>query len=333
MGFLKSGALVILSIILFLSVSVGAIFWTVSASLEYDVISGEVAPVVEQMIGSQMDLSKMEMARPYFEDYCLPHSEFIMSTAVGNISIPCGTVTSGISSTIEFIKGENEFFKVKENELILAGLLTSGHDLMVQYCEENEEFKYKDNFTNMDFNFSCSIVDSDKSLFSVVIDSLVDEAYYADYNCDFWNCLEETGSPFFLVSEKARDYWSAKFNYMLAVSLLVFVLMFLFSEKKSTPFFIFGGVLIISSLPLLRIESVLLMIINPVIKTYSFLNSFEPAMLLSVVKIFFIESGSVFVKHLLIGIFLIICGFGVVFYEPLSSFVKSFVGEKIKSKK
>ena len=52
------------------------------------------------------------------------------------------------------------------------------------------------------------------------INSLMDEAYYQEYDCTFWDCMGKGKSPFFFISKQAKDYWHGKFYFAL-ITLIV----------------------------------------------------------------------------------------------------------------
>ena len=77
------------------------------------------------------------------------------------------------------------------------------------------------------------------------------------YNCDFWDCLVKDEAPFFLVSKKAHDYWLEKFYFALVASLILLAITFFLVENKLNWPIYAGSILILSTIPLLKIESLL----------------------------------------------------------------------------
>src|SRR3989344_3299524 len=57
------------------------------------------------------------------------------------------------------------------------------------------------------------------------------DSYYKEYDCDFWDCFAKEQTPFFLVSQKARDYWKERFYYSLLASLVLLALIFFLAQN------------------------------------------------------------------------------------------------------
>jgi hypothetical protein len=60
-------------------------------------------------------------------------------------------------------------------------------------------------------------------------------------------------SPFFLVSQHAKDYWNGKFYLSLVVALVLIAVMFFLVERKANLAIIAGGVLVVASFPFLKV--------------------------------------------------------------------------------
>ena len=99
--------------------------------------------------------------------------------------------------------------------------------------------------------------------------------------------------PFFLVSQKARDYWKNKFYISLIASLILIALIFLFiEEKRNTPIAV-GTLLALSAFSMLKLEDL----------AYSLAGGFS-----ELIKIYLSNTQKVFVLSLALGIVLVLTG-------------------------
>lgn len=121
---------------------------------------------------------------------------------------------------------------------------------------------YSFEFQGYNLSLPCSQIMQGKnisatSLINESVKSFVKEIYYKDYNCGFWNCFGKNGFPFFLVSQQAKDYWTSKFYLSLIISLVLTALMFFVLEKKLNLPIVTGAILILASIPLIKLGSIL----------------------------------------------------------------------------
>jgi len=171
---------------------------------------------------------------------------------------------------------------------------------MQVFCLSNPEYVFNaegSNANGFDFNFvlPCEVISQgSQGVLTYFKTSFIENIYYQDYDCDFWDCFEKTKSPFFLISEKARNYWNGKFYFALLVSLILVALIFLLAEKKSNTFIIAGGVLILAGLPFVKLDWAL-----------SFIQDKN---VLGLLLIFFDKAYIVFLLSLIIGILLVTIG-------------------------
>lgn len=164
------------------------------------------------------------------------------------------------------------------------------------YCIINKEYKL--DYENYNFTFPCEIIEQGTdSIISYGAENFVDQIYYTEYNCEFWQCVKDSiansSIPFVLFSEKAREYWNQKFILLAALSFVIFALIFLISKKRSTTFIVTGILLIISALPFRKLDWAL-KFIN---KRFS-----------SIFSVFFTKAHLVFIIILIIGLALIVAG-------------------------
>jgi len=132
------------------------------------------------------------------------------------------------------------------------------------------------------------------------IGRFVEQIYFQNYDCEFWTCFREGEIPFFLVSAKAQTYWYDKFNYVLMFVGLLSILGFLLSEKKSNFFLLISALIIIASLPFMKIGL--------------FIGLFgdKAEGLLSV---FFSKGYDVFIRGVILGVVLLLVGIILKFFR------------------
>ena len=182
------------------------------------------------------------------------------------------------------------------DEVNLEEIIEENYPMVELYCQNNSEFVFREDSSGYTFTISCDIIaQGPEAIVDYGINSLVEQVYYEDYDCEFWDCIGKTASPLFLVSEKARNYWNSKFYLALMVSVALIVLIFFLVEKKSNLFVIVGSLLIISALPFMKLDWVLSFIPN---------ESF-----LELLAVFFTKAYTEFLITLISGI--VILGVGI----------------------
>jgi hypothetical protein len=165
-----------------------------------------------------------------------------------------------------------------------------------EHCQNNTE--YIINLQNYGYNVpvSCDIVVlGQDEVKGFVIDKIIEKEYYKKYTCSFLNCPSEEKDPFVYLSFHAKDYWTKWLYYSVIASLILLVLMFLVAENRKSLFIDVGGLLIVSSLPLL--------FLNWLVNNFAF------------VDILFSKSKTVFMIVLITGITLIVFGIGLKFWK------------------
>jgi len=128
------------------------------------------------------------------------------------------------------------------------------------YCRNLNNKYYVSHYQGYSVNISCATVNIEidpREIFNKTYEDFIYDIYYKEYDCDFWNCFSRTGLPFFLVSEKARDYWMEKFYFALLASLILMALIALFVEQKVNALLIVGILLAFSAFPLLKLADIL----------------------------------------------------------------------------
>ena len=252
MGLIRSGAVIFISTLLFLSVFIGNLFLTLSWSLEYD----NVQPIVADFANNVIENHGIEEA------------------------------------------------------------LNQSYDMMIIYCQDFDPYNFSKD--GIDVDIPCSeIAKGPENVIEYGVSSLVDDFYYKEYNCSFFDCIKKDNQPYVLVSEKARDYFRSKFNITLLISIIVFVLLFLLVESKSAAFIISGVLISFSALPFRKFDWILSFLPKGDVSDF-FLS-------------FFTKSYNVFLIMLIIGISFFIIGIALHFLGwgiKLSEFFRRHTKDK-----
>lgn len=178
------------------------------------------------------------------------------------------------------------------------------NEIIQQHSAEIETFcadypNYSFDFQGYNVTLPCNQINQGKNvtadtLINQSVKSFVHEVYYKNYNCSFWSCFGNNKFPFFLVSQQAQSYWKGKFYTLLLISLALIASMFFVLEKKLNLPIVTGGVLVLASLPLVKLGALLSEFLG-----YPFILLFN---------IFFSQSQRVFWTSIIIGILLVAVG-------------------------
>jgi hypothetical protein len=230
----------------------------------------------------------------------------LMSTIlVFQNSVSYENLDSGLSTYLDSLLKETNFEKSIEENL----------PIMQLYCQNNSEYSFFDKNTNEVFVLDCGIINNGaEEIKNKIMEDLLESIYYEEYDCNFFDCFKKTESGFFLFSKKAYDYWGNLFYKFLFLILISFGIIFFLVEKKSNAFVLSGILLVLSVIPLLFFNKILIKI--PYIKEFIFLFS---------------SSSSVFWKFILIGGLICLVGFLIKFFSvgfKISNFFQKFQKNK-----
>lgn len=240
----------------------------------------------------------------------------IISTIVLFLSLFIGNAFLTLAWSLEYDTVQPEISSLvkdlAEKEFGLSTMIDENLKLMELFCQDNPEFVFSQEEYTLVIPCEVILLGSD-ALLNYGIQSLTEQIYYKTYDCDFWNCIKLTDKPFVLVSEKARDYWNNKFYITFLLSLTLAILLFFLFEEKHSSFIVIGGLLILSSLPFMKISWVL-----------SFVSADS---LMSFLPIFFIRAYNVFLMALLMGLGFVGVGIGLTFFNigfKITNFISKF---------
>lgn len=219
-----------------------------------------------------------------------------------------GNIFLTLSFSLGYDNVHLEFVSVTQDivdEIDLPGVVEEKLASMESHCQNNSEFVFSEGGNT--FVIPCDVISQGSdAIIASGVESIVKDAYYEDYDCGFWDCFEKTGSPSFLVSEKARTYWNTKFYISLLIAVVLVVLMFFLIEKKTSLPFVVGSLLVVSSLPFMKLDSLIGILINPTLAMAGF--SDMPSNLFSIFSVFFSKAHSVFLIMFIIGAAILLGG-------------------------
>lgn len=186
--------------------------------------------------------------------------------------------------------------ELAQDYIDLEEVIEDALPLMEVYCQNKTEYVFsQEGYT---FVIPCEILEQGSGgIVDYGLDYLIESIYYQEYTCEFWDCVRETDTPLVLISEKARDYWKSKFYMFFLISLALFVLIFFVSKHKNVAFIIGGFLIILSSLPFIKLNWIL---------------SFVPENFVPLFESFFTRAYNVFLIMFIIG--LVLLGLGVAFH-------------------
>jgi hypothetical protein len=208
--------------------------------------------------------------------------------------------------------------------LNLTSFISENYEPLQYYCQNNNSYSF--NAENYTFNISCSAVTKGQdAILEEGLKQLINQIYYEDYGCEFFKCFKQQKIPFFLISKLAHNSFFKFFLFSLLASLILGGLAFLLIEKKTSLPILAGSVLIIASLPFMKIGNLL--------------NLFSGKIYIEFLKIFFSQSRTVAIIFLILSGVLIIAGvvlkiFGVgMSVSKFASNIKKKSSEKKKDTK
>ncbi len=231
-----------------------------------------------------------------------------------------------------------QYENVKENIVSLIGNvvdeqldidveLNSLMPVIEEYCETQSQYVF--DYGGSQIVIPCDFITQGPSaIVESGVNSLVEEYYYKEYVCDFWNCFEEDDIPLFLISQKAHDYWKSKFYLVLVASLVLAGLAFLLVEKKTNFLILTGGLATIAAFPLVKIGAVT----SRLSSTMGNLGEYAS----EIVLVFFNQSNNVFIKIIIFGVVLLVVGIVLKIFNfgiTITNFFRKFSKKSFKMSK
>lgn len=219
------------------------------------------------------------------------------------ISLTVTAISWDLSESLQYNNIQNQVVniagKIITQNVNLTDQINKNRILIEEYCKSNSDFIFSQQ--GLTFNVSCK--DMNKSPSEIVnqtIKNFIKDLYYKQYNCNYWDCLNSSNLPTFLISKKSQIYWKNIFTYSLGASLLLITALFFLFEKKSNLSLTVGTLTIFTALPLLGIQKIL---------------SIFPKTISQITSIFFSQSNYVFIRMMLIGGGILLIGIIIKLFE------------------
>jgi len=205
-------------------------------------------------------------------------------------------------------------FSITGEDFNLTEEMEEAREFMDEHCQNESSYVFAGG--GYTFVIPCDILDeveeSPSALIDQGVENIVEQIYYDDYDCKFWNCFGKTELPLFLVSEKAKNYWQEKFYFtLIAFAVMVVLIFFLVEHKQNMPIVV-GSILIASSIPLTQLEKITM--------------GFAGTSALSFLGVFFSKTMGVFWIILVLG--LVILGLGIALRLLDLDFIKKKISKK-----
>mgnify|MGYP001589055837 CR=1 FL=1 len=211
-------------------------------------------------------------------------------------SLQYDNVREGIYPIVKELSGTGEGNLIPKEivgEFNLTKAAEDARDALKEHCKNATDYVFSYKGYTIDIPCEYANVTDPESIINKTFDDVIYDIYYKDYDCGFWDCFSKTEQPFFLVSEKAKDYWMNKFYISLLISAILVLLVFLLVQRKPNAFIITGALLVLSVLPLLKLGDLI----------YALAGNFA-----SLINLFLSSTKTVFWFSLILGIILIATG-------------------------
>tara|TARA_Y100000296_G_scaffold86165_1_gene124947 strand:+ start:1964 stop:2767 length:804 start_codon:yes stop_codon:yes gene_type:complete len=244
----------------------------------------------------------------------------LVSFLAGNVFLTLALSITPENIQEQVVSNFDEISELAGENINLTKELEENFYIIEEYCVNNSDYVFSEQGYTIDI--SCDVVEQGPdAVMEEGINDIVDEFYYEDYSCDsFWKCFLNSENPLFLFSEQTKDYLKSKFYFSLFISLFLIAIMFFLVEQKTNLFLATGSLLIISSLPFIKVNT-LLSFFN-----YSFLQ-FLPVLFSKAYFIFTIT----FITGIIIlslGIALKFFNIGIFITEKLDNFASRYKNSK-----
>ncbi len=212
------------------------------------------------------------------------------------ITLFTGNIFATVSGSLEYNQLKLSLTNVSKEVVSnynLLNQLEQAKPYIQMYCLTNDKIQFNESGFSLEIPCSVALSGTD-TIIEYEVTNLVDQLYYKQYDCEFWQCVKEQSPPLVLISEKSYEYWRAFFYWSIILSVIFFLLIFLVAKNKATPFILSGILMIITALPFKNLNWVFSLI--PIGEIAKFLS------------IFFMKAHSVFVVMLILGILFLVFG-------------------------
>jgi hypothetical protein len=219
------------------------------------------------------------------------------------LSIFLGNIFLTVSWSLEYQNIQPQLTELTTKtieDLGVTRIITKNYEIMQLFCPNQEIFTLVEEGINLEI--PCTIItQGPQQTIEYSIQESIKQIYYKDYPCEFWECVKSTDTLIVLISETAKEYWHEKFYLTIIVSIILFVLLFIFIESKKSALTITGALIIVASIPFRKINWIL-----SLLPEGNFTDLFA---------IFFTRAYNVFLTTIIIGITIFLIGLAFEFFK------------------
>ena len=190
------------------------------------------------------------------------------------ITLFTGNIFATVSGSLEYNQLKLSLTNVSKEVVSnynLLNQLEQAKPYIQMYCLTNDKIQFNESGFSLEIPCSVALSGTD-TIIEYEVTNLVDQLYYKQYDCEFWQCVKEQSPPLVLISEKSYEYWRAFFYWSIILSVIFFLLIFLVAKNKATPFILSGILMIITALPFKNLNWVFSLI--PIGEIAKFLSIF-----------------------------------------------------------
>jgi|WetSurMetagenome_2_1015567.scaffolds.fasta_scaffold81869_3 hypothetical protein len=209
------------------------------------------------------------------------------------VSIFCITISSSLTYNNVQNQSLSLVHDVLQDKFNITSIISENYAFYEYYCKDYESYTFA--LENYTFNISCSVaLNGKQAVIDEGINQFIHQVYYNDYGCHFSQCFKQQKIPLFLISKLSHDFFLKFFLLSVLILLVLLALGFLLIEKKTSLPILAGSVLILASLPFLKIGNLL--------------TFFPDKLYVQLLKIFFSQSRTIAIIFLILSGILIIIG-------------------------
>ena len=227
---------------------------------------------------------------------------FVIASVLLFIVFLAGNLFLTLSMSLEYNNIQKELPPIvkdyAEEKFQVTNTIENELGTIQAYCQNTSEYVFSEQ--GHTFVVPCEIISQGpEAIVNNEINKLIEQKYYQDYTCGFLECISQQETAFFLISEKAKNYWLERLYFSLISALVLILLMFLLIEKKTNLPLVVGSLLLIASLPFIKLSVVI-----------SLIPVFIEKTLVSLLGVLVKKSYNVFLISAIVG--LIILGSGII---------------------
>ena len=220
------------------------------------------------------------------------------------------TMSLSLQSEVVQPKLEEALKNINRGDFNVRQTIEDNYDVMLIDCVNETVYSFSDDEFGVGIEIPCSVVAQGvEPVLDYSVNAYVEEQYSKEIDCNFFDCFGKTKSPMFLMSKKAQNYWQAKFYLFLVISLILFGGVMFFTSNKNNSFIVLGVLMIVSAIPLLKIEVFLSPIFNFILGFMNLSNDVSSNLIPQISSIFFSKASTVFWIVFVTGIVFLVLGF------------------------